>query len=149
MEGCPPIPGDYCPDPGNNGHYGGMGGGPCGQNTSLNCPPGMGALHVGVNSKQQTEIYPWMKESRQNNKRQNVTGKIPRPSFIRFLLLLFVLFVFSCFVFHCHVHTPIIPIIEELTAEHAFVRWSVWFLLVWGVRGGGFGYYCGRLCGAV
>ena len=79
-DGCPPsmAADHYGPDPGNPGHYGGMGGGgPCGQNTSLNCPPGMGGLHgVGLPSgKQQTEIYPWMKESRQNNKRQNVTGK--------------------------------------------------------------------------
>ena len=77
MDGCPPMPGDYGTDPGSNGHYGGgMGGVPCGQNTSLNCgPPGMGGLHIGVGGKQQTEIYPWMKESRQNNKRQNVSGK--------------------------------------------------------------------------
>ena len=41
------------------------------------CPPGLGPLHPGMGSKQH-EIYPWMKESRQNNKQRQaqVTGEI-------------------------------------------------------------------------
>ena len=42
------------------------------------CPPGLGGLHPGsVMGGKQHEIYPWMKESRQNNKQRQsqVTGK--------------------------------------------------------------------------
>ncbi|GFN78828.1 hypothetical protein PoB_000533400 [Plakobranchus ocellatus] len=45
--------------------------------------PGMGGLHPGsvMPGKQQHEIYPWMKESRQNNKQRQaqVTGKKTWP----------------------------------------------------------------------
>lgn len=74
VDGCPPMGGDFG-EPVNSGHYVGMSG-PCGPNSSLNCPPGMGGVHLGSGGKQQTEIYPWMKESRQNTKRQNIAGKI-------------------------------------------------------------------------
>lgn len=43
------------------------------------CPPGMGPLHPNsVMPSKQHEIYPWMKESRQQNKQRQaqVTGKI-------------------------------------------------------------------------
>ena len=40
-------------------------------------PPGLGSLHAGVMGSKQQEIYPWMKESRQNNKQRQsqVTGQ--------------------------------------------------------------------------
>ncbi|GFS11347.1 hypothetical protein ElyMa_004832600 [Elysia marginata] len=48
---------------------------------------GMGGLHPGsvMTSKQQHEIYPWMKESRQNNKQRQaqVTGKLSHKYTVR------------------------------------------------------------------
>lgn len=51
--------------------------GPCALQAN-GCPPGLGGMHTGPMSLgKQHEIYPWMKESRQNNKQRQtqVTGK--------------------------------------------------------------------------
>ena len=85
LDGCPNL-GEYGPA-GGEGHFGVHHGGQCGQMTSPHpCPPGVGGrgggmCDIGVGptmcgkQQQQQEVYPWMKESRQNHKRQTVAGK--------------------------------------------------------------------------